>query len=38
MGEGDFQTLDAFVDALRQDLQSKKFILLYAHNGTGNGG
>ncbi|MCY4305937.1 MAG: AAA family ATPase [Aestuariivita sp.] len=35
MGEGHFQTLNALADALRQELQSKKFILLHAHNGTG---
>ncbi len=35
MDEGDFQTLDALATDLRQDLRSKKFILLYAHNGTG---
>ena len=35
MSVNTFASLDSLVTHLRQELNNKKFILLYAYNGTG---
>ena len=35
MSRTHFTNLDALVTQLRQDLENKKYLLLYAYNGTG---